>query len=986
MRRTSLILCSTSAFALALAATPAAAQQGVPATPPDPTVEAQEQPADPEAGSVETDDAVQTAAGQDEAAGDQAIVVTGLRRSLQSAQNLKRNSEQIVDAIVAEDIGKLPDLAVSETAARIPGLQVIRRAGEADSVLVRGLPDFSTTYNGREIFTAERREVALQDFPSSNIAALEVFKTTTATLVEAGLAGQVNVRSRRPFDFRGTELAGSFWALRTKQADKWNPNFNALASTRWNTGMGEMGLLVNISRTELDYLDSEPSNTDFLMTFRREGPTRLVPDFVNGRDARFPDIQRLFFRSGNRVRPSANAAFQWRASPDLTFYAEALYQGFRNKISDRLAAVPLYNGGAYTNLQFRPGTNLLESGTVTGLGDPIFTFQGGTFNKTDTKQFAIGGIYDAGPLKLTADLARTDSRFKGSTESVDRIFAGQATTIVDFDLRTPQFNIRNFDVTNPNNYLFDGLYEEAQVSEGDDYQARVDATYELGLGFIDAIDAGIRYTTRDAHREFGNRFAGFRGRGISGAALPLDFRLFREGFRGTDVQSGFGTFLTPTYSSIRRNREALRQFVISRGITCCFGTFTLDDPEPNPTSVYDADEDTLAGYGQLNFKFGDTLDGIVGLRAVRTKTTIAGTSNVLGVLTPVEASNSYTDYLPNASMRWRFMPDMQFRLSATQTRTRPTFEQLNPSANLGAPDPTQGGRRTGGGGNPFLRPFTSNNYDASLEYFFSRTGFAAVALFRRDLDGFIQNSTVDYDDPVLGPVRVTGPVNTRKGRIDGAEAQITTFFDWEWIPAFARNFGAQANYTYLDAKTEVNNPFINEFEDARLIGVSKHTYNLVGMYEGGGLSARLSYNRRGKFLDRRDFRGPGGPGAAGDPGRDLYIETAKPAPRLDLSTSYAFNENLSVFFDWTNILEKPFRVNLSSARGGQPRAEFVRFLRFEETTYSFGIRARTGGLGRRAAVAPAPVLPPPPPAPVYEPAPVQAPPPPPPPQPRGERG
>lgn len=939
MRQLTSILWTGTAIAMVLIANPVAAQTQ-PVTPPDPTVEAQEGPADAEAGAVQTDDAVQTAAGADAATGDaETIVVTGLRRSLRSAQNLKRNSEQIVDAIVAEDIGKLPDLAVSETAARIPGVQVIRRGGEADTVLVRGLPDFSTTYNGREIFTAERREVALQDFPSGNIAALEVFKSTTANLVEAGLAGQVNVRGRRPFDFKGTEIAGSAWALRTKQAGKWNPNFNALLSTRWDTGMGEMGLLLNVSRTELDYLDSEPSNTDFLQTFRRQGDT-LRDDFVNGTAARFPDIQRLFYNAGNRVRPSANAAFQWRATPDLQIYAEGLYQGFRNEISSRLVAVPLFNGGSYSNLNFRNGSNLLESGTVNGLADPIFTFQGGTFNKTDTYQLAVGGIYEAGPLRVSADLARTRSRFKGSTESVDRVFAGQGSTTVDFDLTTPEFNIRNFDAANPNNYLFDGLYEEAQVSEGDDYQARLDATYELGLGFVDSIDAGLRYTTRDAHREFGNRFAGFRGRGILGSALPLDFQFFRAGFRGTDVQPGFRTFLSPTYDSIRNNRQELRQFVINQGITCCFGRFTTDDPEPNPTSIFDADEDTLAGYAQANLKFGDTVDAVVGLRAVRTKTKIAGTADVQGVFTPVSASNSYTDYLPNASVRWRFARELQFRLSATQTRTRPSFDQLNPSASLGAPDPLRGGLRTGGGGNPDLEPFTSNNYDASLEYFFSSTGFAAVALFRRNLDGFIQPNTIERDDPDLGPIRITGPVNTRKGRIDGAEAQISTFFDYEWMPTLLRNFGVQANYTYLQAKTDVNNPFIDDFESARLIGVSKHTYNLVGMYEGGGLSARLSYNKRGKFLDRRDFRGPGGVGNAGSPERDLYIEEAKPAGRLDLSTSYTVNDNLTVFFDWTNILENPFRVNLSSARNGADRAEFVRFLRFEETTYSFGIRAR----------------------------------------------
>lgn len=193
MRRVSILLVSTSAVALLGSASAASAQ-----TPSTARATAQTSPAQP--------DAAPTPAAQP--ADDNAIVVTGLRRALQSARNVKRNSDQIVDAIVAQDIGKLPDIAVSDTAARIPGIQVTRERGEADRVLVRGLDRtfYTTTYNGREIFTAETRSVALQDFPSGAIAALEAFKTSTANLIEPGIAGLVNVRSRRPFDFQGSTL------------------------------------------------------------------------------------------------------------------------------------------------------------------------------------------------------------------------------------------------------------------------------------------------------------------------------------------------------------------------------------------------------------------------------------------------------------------------------------------------------------------------------------------------------------------------------------------------------------------------------------------------------------------------------------------------------------------------------------------------------------------------------------------------------------
>jgi TonB-dependent receptor len=502
-------------------------------------------------------------------------------------------------------------------------------------------------------------------------------------------------------------------------------------------------------------------------------------------------------------------------------------------------------------------------------------------------------------------------------------------------------------LNNPANQVFEGLYEEAQVSEGEDYQARIDSEYELDLSFLRSVELGARYSSRNAHREFGNRFGGFaRERRFPISVLPLDFTVPRGGFRGTDVQSGTRTFLTPTYSSIRNRIRDLRQFVITNKPDFGFPNegraFTLDAPVPNPNSVFDADEETLAGYVQANYRIGEQIDGVIGVRAVRTETQIDGVALLAGVPKPISAGSEYTDYLPTANLRWRFTPQLQARLSYTQTRTRPTFRQLNPSADLGAPDPTQGGLRTGRGGNPNLRPVDSNNYDASLEYFFSRTGFASLAVFRRDVRGFIQDQTLpDVQDPVLGLIRITGPVNTRRGRIEGLETQVSTFFDFEGIPNFLRNFGIQANYTYLNGKVDILNPLTNTFVRDRITspegegdygGVSKHTYNVAAMYEGGPLSARLTYNKRSHYLDRRDLRG--------DEQGGFYREEAYPAGRLDFSANYTLGENLTFFFDATNLTGNGFRVDFSSARNGAPRTDYVRYLRYDEQTFSLGVRFR----------------------------------------------
>src|SRR5438270_8884465 len=242
MRRFNPVLLSTTAgLAMFAAASPAFAK-AQPVTPPNPAATAQQNPAQP----AQNADAPQSPAAANGTDTGNAIVVTGLRRSLQSARNIKRNSDQIVDAVVAEDIGKLPDITVSDTAARIPGVEVERAGGEANRVLVRGLDNryYTTTYNSRELFTAETRSVALQDFPAGAVAAIEVFKTSTANLVEPGIAGRINVRSRRPFDFKGSEISGSVWGIHPNQSRDNSINGNLLLSDRWRMGDGEVGALI----------------------------------------------------------------------------------------------------------------------------------------------------------------------------------------------------------------------------------------------------------------------------------------------------------------------------------------------------------------------------------------------------------------------------------------------------------------------------------------------------------------------------------------------------------------------------------------------------------------------------------------------------------------------------------------------------------------------------------------------------------------------
>ncbi len=182
------------------------------------------------------------------------VVVKGVRASLTKSLSNKRKATQVVESIVAEDIGKLPDNNVIEALQRVTGVQVTDRAGgEVGTISIRGLPDVETTWNGRNIFTASGRSEALQDIPATLVRQIDVYKTRDASQLENGLAGQIDVSSLRPFDFKGAEVSVFARETYLEPAKSSNPNISALFSNRWSTGNGEFGALVNLSYEHTKY-------------------------------------------------------------------------------------------------------------------------------------------------------------------------------------------------------------------------------------------------------------------------------------------------------------------------------------------------------------------------------------------------------------------------------------------------------------------------------------------------------------------------------------------------------------------------------------------------------------------------------------------------------------------------------------------------------------------------------------------------------------
>ena len=861
---------------------------------------------------------------------DSSIVVTAMRRSMATAQAIKQDSDQIVDSVVAEDIGKLPDVTGAESLARITGVQVDRSGGEASGVRVRGLPDLTTTYNGREIFTAEGRSVALQDFPSASIARIDVYKSASANLVEPGIAGLVDVRSRMPLDFKGSRIAGGISGVHWTQSQKIGIDANLLLSTRWHTGIGEMGFLIEGSYADVNFLDSARVVSQGILT--RTG----VPGTTGA--ILYPNNINMTYSPGDRYRPSAHAAFQWRPSSNLEIYADGLYQGFRSDDAGRNLTVNNGAAATLTNITYFEGTNMVRS----------FTAMGGTFptgqqnaikGKTDTYQAGGGFIWKPGKWRITGDAAYTDSTYTQLNQSF--VFTQtrvQPTRNFNFD--SPDgagggsVTVSNYDLYDPLNYRITAFNESGRRANGRDIQARLDFEYPLD-GWLNKIQGGIRFNTRDAklqtYTQNGNAPTGYNY-----TVLPLEFTSNFAGRRGDEVNS-IVSWISPTPESIRANADYLRTLVGKAKGQPAFLAPTFRGTEKGYSAYLQA---------RYAFDIGVPVDGLIGIRAIRTEDNINGFTTVPGATAgstvdlPVIRNNSYTDYLPNVSLRAKLTRELQLRLAFTQTRTRPAFASLSPSITVGVPsdicstDPTNADcLRVASGGNPDLKPTKSTNYDASLEYYFSRDGSITVGAFYRDLTGFINTTTTTIIDPVYNRLKITRPENGGKGRIRGVEAGFRTFLRAPWLPDWMHDFGVLANYTYLDHQSELAPALAATLPGMQpLAGVSSHLVNGSVFYENRFVSLRAAYNYRSSFQTYSQVVNP----TTNILGPTLpTIEKGRGT--LDLSATLNPVDNISVNFSVANVLGAVATNDRVFDAQGDSYPYQVRFL---ETVYRLGVRFR----------------------------------------------
>lgn len=770
--------------------------------------------------------------GTDATSDANAIIVSGIRDSLRKAAQVKRDADQVLDVITAEDVGKLPDDNVAEALQRVTGVQITRVFGEGQAVNIRGLNQVRVEVDGRTLlgFSARvsppendnlGRSSGLDAVPSSLFGRLEVAKSSIASQVEGGLGGTVNLKTPKPFDFKKPTISLSARGTYSDQSEQFEPAFQGLFATTFG-GDDQFGILLSgeyqkrTSRLQLFERNNflERRNGTATAT-NRLGPLQLQYENV----------------VIDRSRIGVSGAFQWKASDNLTLTADVLYS--RVDADRTNQAVTFILPTSATAASFRnpvleavDGFEYIVAAQATGRiriqnqrrqdpTDNLLMGLNADFDNNDGLTIVADAYYSRGTLRQEIEVIVLDT-----PNNVIGTFDFRDGPVPSLTLARPAGT--PFSLTDPGVYTFPttgNLTLRANELPGnlEEYAARVDVGYEVSDGIT--LSAGARYVDLSADQ------TSFRSRGLATRAELEPFLApgdpdFLSGIDGNFPRE-FATFFPD------------RDFVLGRVLASEPG----DGPNGfarNNLRDFVLNEKTYTGYIMGNAEFdllGRPAKFNAGLRVSHTEFRADTLTQLPGnVLVPTRDSNSFTNVLPSANLVVNVTDDFLVRVAASQTMQRAGLADLAPSTFI---NPTN---LTSGGGNAQLTPPISTNFDVSFEYYTGGSNLISAAVFYKDVEDAITTGTLQEDIVFEGTpltVQTSRPFNIASAKVKGFEVGVTQFLDF--LPSPLDGLGVIANYTFADSEDSAGFP---------LVATSRHSYNLVALYEKGPLSARVAYNWR----------------------------------------------------------------------------------------------------------------------------------------------
>lgn len=866
------------------------------------------------------------AAGATDAGALDEIVVTGIRKSVEQSIEAKRDSTELTEVVTAEDIGKMPDKNVADSLARLPGVTTSAAGAneggfdENDRVSMRGTnPSLTQTLiNGHGVAAGDwfvldqvqtvGRSVSFTLLPSEIVSKVVVQKSSTASLVEGGVAGSVDIITRKPLEFsKPFTLEASAGAVYANLPEKTDGQFSALAD--WKNDASNFGVMLQLFSETRHLRRDGVEVLGYDQIAQGSAVATAHPELTN---VYYPHEMGAAFFTQERKRTGGMLDIEFKPTDDLTFDLS----GFASKL----------RAANYNRNYLLWTTHFVNAGAGQG-PDPGYVIQNNTLTKANFTAVpgTFYGVYDQisrPDESATANFVNLDTTWiassalsffgqvgyswgdgKTPTQDVSETLPGLGTG-GGYQLNglgnAPNFNLGATNNTTPTPggvpVTFGWIFGAQNIDVKDaEKWAKIDGDFKIDNGAWKDLKFGVRYEAHD--RSSASALAqGPTAAGQSTSQYPTTFLNYPSNFNtfGGNFPTGIW-YWTPAQLAAYDSPSNVKRDPITREYY---------------QYLFAVHEKNTAAFVQADFK-GDNWSANVGVRAVHTEedattytqvdksTPGAVLTSAFGPFAGIEVKHNYNDVLPSANLKLDLSPDLVARFAASETMTRPDYSALAGFTDLSPPGAV-GGVGSGAGGNPDLKPIRSTNLDAGIEWYFAKRSLLSATAFYMDLRNYVgygseiksyTTFSSQFPNGSLVPYNLTVPVNA-KGRVDGLELA--------YQQAFTENFGFAGNYTYADGK---QTSMVPANGDNRLVGTSKNTYNVSGYFENKMFNARVAYIYRSAFYSGLDRSSAFTQDAIGT---------------LSASLGYTINDHFSVTLDGMNLNNptlKYYALNQS-----QPRA------------------------------------------------------------------
>ncbi len=883
------------------------------------------------------------------------IQVTGMLGSMKAAALVKRTDGRIVDAIVAEDIGKLPDNNIAEALQRITGVSIATDFGVGDSVSIRGLPQNRVELNGRTTIGDDRNGISLQDFPSSFLKTVEVVKSPTADMIEGALGGTVSMKTVRPLELE--KLTGAM-SLDFEYADKTEnvaPIFSGSIGDNWDLGdAGTFGAIAMLA-----YQDREIRQDEFIeRTLFQNIDINGLPGNPENGEFIVRDQHTVEQYVEQRERTALNLMLQWAPkSGDGMVYLDL--NGTQR--SGQQAGNSIL--GVVGSLETNAGTTQDSAGQInnyTLTNDFAIPKTYSDFRETDSFSHALGAEWSlsetviiSGEIAIaSSESTRPDSEFTLrpiEQAGFDGTSGSLTTHVYDGVFSQSGDKLPSIIHSDPNaftaaeNLALRTFKSELKNTKNDETAARFDVVMDepLSLDWLTQVKAGVRVTQRDyEYEQYKEEIKDIYKNAVNdsdgllatlwiddyNAAFPNSFSTVSHANAFDQIgHSGQNDLLTfANYNGLSNPANTYSQLQQLLAGTNLATTGTLRENQEFQDGAYrEIAEDTAAVYLSAYLDFDD-VTAIVGGRYIQTDLESAVILNGEKVV----GTNDYSDFLPSLNVTYTLDNNTLVRFAAAKVMRRADFSELSPAfdVNNDTTKATQGAID--------LDPYRATQFDVSLEHYFGEGNMVSVAFYYKDVESFLssentcvadgstsgQNVTEWYAVCTLDSAGVSNPnmeyhsnsddaagLAHVEGLRDAGLTGIDTTKDTNGESGKVQGIevGYQQHFDFLPGAfsglgISANYTYADseqpstegEGEDIRpLLKISKHTYNLQGFWEYESYAARLAYNYRSEFLDTENEK------------RVLNFSDNYRDGRgqLDFSASWDINENFTVVANATNL-------------------------------------------------------------------------------------